>query len=396
MPTYQDYKTIFAGRDLPFAFVNLDLLDENIRQIAQRAGTKTVRVASKSVRTLPVLRRILAANPAVFQGIMCFSPAEALYLSRQGLDDLLLGYPCFNSSAVQALCAEIRQGKMITFMVDAPAHVQQLARIAQAENVTIPLCLDLDMSVDFPGLHFGVWRSSIRAAQPALTLFEEIQRHPQLQLTGLMGYEAQIAGLGDLNPTNPLKARIVRLLKKRSLPILAERRAETVKLLAAHGAKLRFVNGGGTGSLETTRLEDAVTEVTAGSGFFSPTLFDLYTSFRHSPAAGFAVEITRRPTRNIYTCSGGGYIASGASGPEKQPQPYLPEKAKLTGLEGAGEVQTPVLYNGPENLQIGDPIFFRHSKAGELCERFNSLLLVQNGQIIDEIPTYRGEGLCFL
>jgi hypothetical protein len=38
----------------------------------------------------------------------------------------------------------------------------------------------------------------------------------------------------------------------------------------------------------------------------------------------------------------------------------------------------------------------RHSKAGELCERFNALLLVSDGAIIGEAPTYRGEGQAFL
>ncbi|MBI3735552.1 amino acid deaminase/aldolase, partial [Candidatus Sumerlaeota bacterium] len=91
-----------------------------------------------------------------------------------------------------------------------------------------------------------------------------------------------------------------------------------------------------------------------------------------------------------------GYIASGAAGKDKLPYPYLPAGSELLPLEGAGEVQTPIAYRGPEKLEIGDPIFMRHSKAGELCERFKSLLLVSAGKIVDEVPTYRGEGECFV
>jgi D-serine deaminase-like pyridoxal phosphate-dependent protein len=188
----------------------------------------------------------------------------------------------------------------------------------------------------------------------------------------------------------------VRLLKSRSVGVVARRRAAVVAAVRARGHALRLVNGGGTGCLETTREEECVTEVTAGSAFFAPGLFDGFRRFRHLPAAGFAVEITRRPAPGVFTCAGGGYVASGAAGPEKLPQPYLPEGARLMAREGAGEVQTPVRYRGPERLVLGDPVFFRHAKAGELCERFTTLLLLANGTVVDEAATYRGEGQCFL
>lgn len=46
-------------------------------------------------------------------------------------------------------------------------------------------------------------------------------------------------------------------------------------------------------------------------------------------------------------------------------------------------------------LDHGDPILFRHAKAGEVCERFTDALLVQNGRIVERVPTYRGLGACF-
>lgn len=392
-PDYQTYRAIFAGKPLPFAYVDLDLLDENARQIAARAGGKAVRVASKSVRAVAVLRRILDSSPT-FQGVMAFTAPEAVHLSQRGFDDLLIGYPAWHPHQIAAVCDEVRAGKTIVLMIDSVEHVRHLEAIAAQQGVTLPLCIDIDMSTTFPGLHFGVLRSSIVTAQDALNLYAEIEKSPHLRLDGVMGYEAQIAGVGDKGAG--AKSALIRLLKRRSIPQIAERRAAVVEALQKCGASLRFVNAGGTGSLETSAAEPAVTEVTAGSGFYAPALFDHYTTFKHLPAAGFAVEIVRQPKPDTYTCLGGGYIASGAIGVEKQPAPYLPEGAKLTGLEGAGEVQTPVIYNGPERLSLGDPIFLRHSKAGELCERFNSLYLIKDGKIVDEVPTYRGEGCSFL
>lgn len=391
MHDYTTYKQAFEGYALPFAYVDLDLLDENIRAIATRANGTPVRVASKSIRSRAILNRIFESDP-IYQGVMCFTVSEAVWLSQHGFDDLLLGYPAWHPAAIRQACAMIQQGKTITLMIDSVAHVEHLQRIAAEENVTLPLCLDVDMSIDFPGLHFGVWRSSVFNAEDALKVFDVIKRSPNLRLDGIMGYEAQIAGLGDKG-SNP-KTMMIRLLKRRSIQPIAERRAQVVDALQTAGAALRFVNGGGTGSIETTIQEPAVTEVTAGSGFFAPGLFDHYQGFHHQPAAGFAIEVVRSPKPGIYTCHGGGYIASGEIGKVKQPVIFLPEGAKLTDLEGAGEVQTPVQYKG--KLQFGDPVFLRHSKAGELCERFNTLLLVQGGQVIDEIPTYRGEGMAFL
>ena len=394
---YGYYKRVFAGRALPYAYVDLDLLDANARDILRRAGDKRVRVASKSVRSVAMLRRILASDPR-FQGIMCYTAREAAYLAAQGFDDLLLGYPAWHADDLAAVANATAAGTRITLMVDSLAHVERIEAVAQQAGVRLVVCLEMDMSIDVPGLHFGVWRSPIRTPEQARPVVERILGSPHLILDGIMGYEAQVAGVGDNYPGlgASFKNALVRALQRRSVREVAERRAALVALVASRGATLRFVNGGGTGSLHTTRAEPAVTEITAGSGFYAPALFDNYRAFRHAPATGFAIEIVRRPRPDTYTCLGGGYIASGASGRDRLPQPYLPRGARLYPLEGAGEVQTPIHYTGPEKLDLGDPIFLRHSKAGELCERFPTLLLVSHGAIVDEVPTYRGSGQCFL
>jgi D-serine deaminase-like pyridoxal phosphate-dependent protein len=395
MPTYEDYRRVFHGVPMPFAFVDLDLLKSNIRQTVARARGKRIRIASKSIRSLPLIERILASNPA-FQGVMCFTAPEAIWLSRRGLDDLLLGYPCWHAAQVGEICGELRRGKTIVAMVDSIAHVEHLESCAAAHGVVMPICLDLDMALDLPGLHVGVWRSSLRSAEDVLRVYAAIERSRHLRLDGVMGYEAQVAGLGDDVPGQRARGAAIRLLKRISIGVVARRRAAAVQALTKRGATLRFVNGGGTGSLESTAREMAVTEVAAGSSFFAPGLFDHYRAFRPMPAAGFAIEIVRRPQPGIYTCLGGGYTSSGGAGPALLPRPYLPAGARLSPNEGAGEVQTPIHYTGGETLDLGDPIFLRHSKAGELCERFNTLLLVSGGAVTGYAATYRGEGQAFL
>lgn len=393
--SYFYYKEVFGSRPMPFAYLDLDMLEQNIRQIVSRAGGKRVRLASKSIRSVAVLRRILAAD-ACFQGIMCYSPSEAVYLASQGFDDLLIGYPAWNEQDIAVVAQAVAAGTRITLMVDSIEQVQQIEAVALRHDARLPLCLEIDMSMDLPGLHFGVWRSPLRTPEQACPVIEEIMASSHVWLDGLMGYEAQIAGLGDNFPGKRAKNALVQGLKRRSIHEVAARRATIVKLIEAYRLSLRFVNGGGTGSMASTREESVVTEITVGSGFYAPALFDNYCDFRYQPAAGFAIEIVRHPRPSIYTCLGGGYIASGSVGAEKQPQPYLPSGAQLIALEGAGEVQTPIKYEGAMTLKLGDPIYMRHSKAGELCERFKHLLLVQRGSIVDEVTTYRGDGRCFI
>lgn len=395
MPTYDYYKNIFKDLQHPLAYVDVDLLDENIHSILARAKQKQIRLASKSIRCTAVLKHILNSSKQ-FQGIMTFSAQEVVMLSQQGFDDLLMGYPIMNLSDLNAIAQEIENGKQIVLMVDKPVHLQIIQQAADVNQQQFKICIDLDLSIDYPGLHFGVWRSSITNMQQLQVFLEEIKKYNGVELVGLMGYEAQVAGVGNQQQGQALKNKVIQQLQKSAIKKIAAKRAKAIDIIKKEGFNLILVNGGGTGSIESTIEEDVVTEVTVGSGFYNSHLFDNYHQFQHQPAAGFALQITRNPKANIYTCAGGGYIASGAIEQSKAPKPYLPHNCKLDKLEGAGEVQTPIHYAGQQKLNIGDSIFFRHAKAGELCERFNSLHLIKNGQIIDEVKTYRGQGYCFL
>lgn len=394
MLEYSDLCAAFKDKALPLAFVDMVAFENNIKAIAQRASSKKVRIATKSIRCVHLTKHILQFNPAVFQGLMCYHPQEAVFLAQQGFDDMLIAYPFTQKQAIEAVANEIINGKKIIVMADLKQHIDNYQQVAQEKNCILSVCLDLDLSVTFPGLHFGVLRSAVKNSENAVELAKYIQQKKHLKLVGLMGYEAQIAGVGDKMNNNYLKNKIVQLLKSISLPKIKQRRTQTIEAIKQLGIELDFVNGGGTGSLETTCQEDFVTEVTVGSGFYQSHLFDYYQSFRHDPAAGFALEITRNPQQNIYTCFGGGYIASGSAGIEKQPLVWLPNEAELTPLEGAGEVQTPI--KCPKPLEVGGIVFFRHAKAGELCERFTHLHLIQNYKITQTVPTYRGQNQCFL
>jgi D-serine deaminase-like pyridoxal phosphate-dependent protein len=270
-------------------------------------------------------------------------------------------------------------------MLDSVESVNFLRTATDAAPVRV--CIDIDASLRVGPAHLGVRRSPLRTDSEIATVARYAERSG-LHVAGVMFYEAQIAGLPDSSPA-------VRLVKKRSATELAHRRGRLVGTVQdAIGRPLEFVNAGGTGSLEVSGADPAVTEVTAGSGLYCPALFDQYDAFEARPAMYFGLSVVRRPAPGFVTLGGGGYIASGPVGKSRQPTIVTPG-LKLLGTEGAGEVQTPVTGRTADSLALGDRVWLRYAKAGEMLERFDEVHLVDGDELVEVVPSYRGEGKNF-
>jgi D-serine deaminase-like pyridoxal phosphate-dependent protein len=396
--THERYERIFAELEAPFAFVDLEAMWANAEAMLERAADKPVRVASKSIRCRALLEAILARDDR-FAGLMTYTLPETLWLAEQGFEDLLLAYPTADSGALGelALRSVANPGGAPIVMVDCAEHLDAIEAVLGAGAAPVRVCIDIDAGWWVLGgrIKVGPKRSPVHTVEQALALAREIERRPQIELDALMAYEGQIAGVGDRPPGQRLRGAAIRFMQRRSAAELAERRAAIAAALGEF-VELEIVNGGGTGSLELTAGEEAVTEVTAGSGFYAPALFDHYSRFSLTPAAGFALPIVRKPSPQVATALGGGYLASGSGDAARLPAPWLPPGLALDPDEGAGEVQTPLLGEAAASLAVGDRAYLRHAKAGELCERFESLHLVEGEEIVDVVPTYRGEGKNFL
>ncbi|MDA0184102.1 amino acid deaminase/aldolase [Solirubrobacter phytolaccae] len=380
------------GLDAPFAVIDLDAFDANTTDFMRRARGVPLRLASKSLRVRTLQARALKAG---FRGQLCFTLPEALWLASLGWDDLVVGYPTVDRGALRRLAEDPEARARITVMVDCAEHLDLIT--AAKPGGPVKVCIDVDAGWRVPGglMTLGPKRSPLHDPSQVEAFARTIVAREDLELDGLMAYEGQIAGVGDRPPGRPLMRLALPVLQALSARELARRRAEVVDAVRSV-APLRFVNGGGTGSIERTAAEPAVTEVAAGSGLYGPTLFDTYRAFRPTPAAFFVLPVVRKTTPKLATALGGGYIASGAPGKDRLPRPVLPAGLKLDALEAAGEVQTPLLGRAATELQVGDQVWFRHAKAGELCERFDEVHLVQGDKVVDTVPTYRGEGKTFL
>ncbi|MDO8149316.1 alanine racemase [Isoptericola sp. b515] len=382
-----------AGSPAPLAVVDLDVFDTNAADLLRRAAGTPVRVATKSVRVRSLVGRALRAG---FTGVMAYSLDEALWLVGTGVRDVLVGYPTVDRDALARWAADPASRREITLMVDDVAQVDRVRAAldaAPADGADGALCLDVDSSLRL-GLgpwraHLGTRRSPLRTPAQVADLAAAVEAVDGLHVRGLMFYEAQVAGLPDTSPA-------VRTVKRLSIrDVERRRRAVLAAVRSAVGRDVELVNAGGTGSLESSAAGTGVTEVTAGSGLFVPATFDRYRSFEARPAAYFGLDVVRSPGQGWATAFGGGYVASGPAGPSRLPRLVTPGWA-LTRREGAGEVQTPMRRRrGGRDLRVGDRVWFRHAKAGELMERFATVHLVRGDEVVEEVPTYRGEGRAF-
>jgi D-serine deaminase-like pyridoxal phosphate-dependent protein len=373
----------------PTYVVDLDAFDANAADLVRRAAGKPVRVATKSLRVPALTERALAT--AGFAGVLAYSLREALWLCEHGIsDDIVMGYPSVDLVGLEQMTTSEAARAAVTLMVD---DVRQLDLLDSVRPVgaSVRLALDIDAGLHLGPAHLGPKRSPLADAADAVELAREIGRRDGLRLVGVMTYEGQVAGVPDEVPRHRFRSAAVRSVKKASVAQLADRRAEIASALH-EVADLEFWNAGGSGSLETSTADPAVTELTAGSGLLVPGLFDHYRSFRPLPAAYFGVPVVRRPSGHVATVAGGGLVASGPAGRDRLPVPWAPPGLHLIGLEGAGEVQTPLGGPGASALLVGELVWFRHAKSGEVAEHVREAHLLRGNEIVETAPTYRGTG----
>ena len=401
--SYEAHLRALAGVTTPLAYVDLDALDANAQELLRQAGPLPIRVASKSLRCTALLKHVFALDPR-FQGLMGFTVPEMLALDDAGFTDLLVAYPSVDTEAIAEVARRAARApeRELRLMVDHAHQLELISEAATKAGATVPVLIDIDAGLRPLGserLRIGPKRSPLYSVQQVRAFAELIARTPGVRLAGAMAYDGQVAGVGDLPPGRKARGAAIRQMQRLSLRDLRRRIPKIVAALEGpprdHRGPL-LINVGGTGSLSRIREVRGATELTAGSGFYAPTLFDTYRSLNLRPAAFFVLPVVRKQSPETAPALGGGYLASGPGNPDRVPRPVFPAGLELDPEEGAGEVQTPLLGPGARALRIGDRVIFRHTKAGELCERFSELHLVRGDQLIDVVPTYRGEGFTFL
>jgi D-serine deaminase-like pyridoxal phosphate-dependent protein len=303
----------------PCVLVDMDQLKENALRFAElaRANGKTIRIATKSLRVPELIQDVVQMAPDVYKGFMCFSVTEAHFLWKKfGWDDFLVAYPTTDIMDITLAWVMTQSGVSIILMVDVPDHVHQIGVTARAQvlaeirakaeedecneakhkehsdptkvptvDMKIPLkiCIDADMSLNIFGKHIGAHRSGTFCERDVHCLIDDIGRYKSvLKFVGVMGYEAQIAGVADSANSCILNAAI-RFMKRISRWDVRRKRSHISKLLRLRETDIELFNGGGTGSIITAVSEPWLTEVTVGSGLLQSQYFDAYDDNKSEP-----------------------------------------------------------------------------------------------------------------
>lgn len=394
-PPWPAWEVATAAEEPPFAVLDAEALEANAADLVRRAAGKPIRIASKSLRVRGVVEDLLT-RPG-FAGVLAYTLPEALWLA-ESIADVVVGYPSADRAAIAALATDERAAARVTLMVDDVAQLDLIdAVVPPASRPALRVCLELDASWHAPAPlgRVGVLRSPVHSPQALRALARQVASRPGFTLVGVMAYEAQIAGVSDAVPGRTAMNAVMRRIKRSSGAELTTRRGEAIAAVREF-ADLEFVNGGGTGSVETTTADPSVTEIAAGSGLFAGHYFDDYADFTPRPATGFALSVVRKPAPDTATVLGGGWIASGPPGPDRLPRVVHPEGLAMAPREMAGEVQTPLSGAAARRLAVGDRVWLRHAKSGELAEHVNEMVVVTGEAITARVPTYRGEGKAFL
>ncbi len=380
----------------PSAWLDLDALDKNIALVNAKTASVNLRIATKSIRSLAVLNYIKEKTPN-YIGLMSYSAEESAYLLEHGFDNVLCAYPTFDKDNIAKTFAYTEQGASMVWMVDRIEQWQLLDQLAKQHDTKISVCLDINMSMPLPMLYFGTKRSALMSKKQLKKLLKNANQFTHSQVVGVMGYEAQIAGLPEHIPNKAMLTPAIKALKARSKKQVSKRRGTLVKWLKKMGYELQLVNGGGSGSMEFTCSQPEISEITVGSAYYYPALFSYMDSMTEfTPSAGFVLQVTRQPEKDVVTCHGGGFVASGSVGVDKSPVVHYPNNLQILDDEGFGEVQTPMqATDGNLTVELGDYVWCRHAKAGELCEHFNQLSVYRDSELTDEWLTYRGDGKAF-
>ncbi|MDA3912824.1 1-acyl-sn-glycerol-3-phosphate acyltransferase [Oleiagrimonas sp.] len=375
------YQDVFSGHALPLCYLDLDLLERNIRSILKRTGGKKLRVDARMLQCPGIIQRVMRSSPR-FHGVKCSTVAEAIrLLDMDDMSDMLVTCPTVQSKALERVCAAIEAAHQITLTVDSPAHLEAISKIASRRDARVPLCVELDMSIARAGLEGPARRSPIRSNEALLRLVQRIDETPGVYFRGVLTHETQRNHFAEWMSSGGGGDKAA--LSKRNAARVQARRHEMVQALQAQGHEDFLVNCGGAGSMSFNASHAAVTEISVGAALFGLDPDDE----QDIPAAGYAAEIIRKPGEDRYTCLVGGYTASRTAGTQSLPRPYLPDGAYLDELHGSAEAQLPIRCT--ERLDIGDMVFLHPVNTNEMCERFSRLQLVQNGAIVGEAETYR-------
>ena len=274
----------------------------------------------------------------------------------------------------------------MTVTIDSVEHVRWLRDTLGPEVAGLGVALDCDASLRVGRVHLGVRRSPTRTPEQALAVVRAALG-VGLDVRGVMFYDAQVAGLPDAGPH-------VRVLKRRSVRELAraarrrggrgaQRDRPAVRQRRGHGqpAPVRGATRSspswppGPGS---TRRRSSTATTTSPSARRWRSRCRWCGGRHRATSRPSAAATCRAVSRGGRGCRRRCVVACRWCAPRRP----VRCRRRCTATDADG-------------LRVGDRVWLRGAKAGELLERFDVVHLVSGGELVGTVPSYRGEGRNF-
>jgi D-serine deaminase-like pyridoxal phosphate-dependent protein len=236
---------VLGDIETPALVIEAAALDANIErmQAAARAAGISLRPHAKTHKSPDIARRQRQVGAI---GIGCATLREAEDMSAAGVSDLLITSPMVGRDKLGRVVALHRRSP-IMLVVDHPSQVGAIATALSADDLPVPVLLDVDV---------GQARTGIVSPDDAVALARQIRSSPRLRFAGLQGYAGHIQHIIDGNERRQGTERAAALLRA-----VAE---------AARGENLPvdIISGSGTGTSAFDLAGNCYTELQTGSYVF--------------------------------------------------------------------------------------------------------------------------------
>ncbi|SRR5579883_544312 len=342
-----------SALDTPALLVDLDVLDANIKRVADTCRAHGVgwRPHMKGHKTPEIARRELAAGAI---GITCAKVSEAEVMAAAGIHSMLIANEVVGAPKVRRLIDLVGPADPIVG-VDSVASAVELAEAARAQGKTLKTAIEVNT---------GMNRAGVEPGAPVLALAAEIAKRPGLRLVGLFGWESHAVTLAD-----PAE-------KERTVKEAVGKLTATARACREAGHGIEVVSCGGTGTFPYCIQQPGVTEVQIGGAIFSDRHYREHYHMDFPFALTVLATVISRPTPTRIVLDAGRKTMPGDAA---MPEPLgLPPIAALRLSAEHAKIELEQPSGTP---RIGDKIEFVVGYHDTTVHLHEEIAAVRNGRI---------------
>ena len=271
-----------AAIDTPALLVDLDVLEENIKRIADVCRNNKVhwRPHIKGQKVVEIAKMQIAAGAI---GVTCAKLGEAEVMAAAGIGDILIANQIAGPRKIARLMA-LLASVPVMIAVDNLDNIAELGAAASARGFTLGVVIEIDT---------GMRRAGLLPGEAAVVMARRIAQTQGLRFKGLMGWEGHTVRIAD-----PAE-------KERHVRAAVESIVTTADMIRAAGIPVDIVSCGGTGTYALTAPIAGVTEIQAGGGIFSDVCYRQQYHIDHPYALTILATVTSRPTPQRIVCDSG-------------------------------------------------------------------------------------------